>query len=227
MKRVLLVDDHTSFREMLCFVFEREPEFEVVGQAGSLAEARSMLEGVDLAVIDLDLPDGDGMALIDALFTVNPRAAVLIVTASPDREVHARVVQAGAAGVLHKSARVKDIIGAGRSLTAGEAILSVNEVFELLRIAGRLQQQDAESQRAIDRLTPREREVLGALADGLSDKEIAERLCVSVGTVGHHFTNIFRKLEVNSRLQTLVFAVRHGLVDIDRATVPLGNSQNQ
>ena len=64
MNRVLLVDDHAPFREMLAFVFEREPEFEVVGQAGSLAEARLMLEGVDLAVVDLDLPDGTGMDLM-------------------------------------------------------------------------------------------------------------------------------------------------------------------
>ena len=217
MNRVLLVDDHTSYREMLCFVFEREPEFEVVAQAGSLAEARSMLEGVDIAVVDLDLPDGDGTALIDALYTVNPHAVVLILTASPDREVHARALQAGAAGVLHKSARVKDIIDALRRLTVGEAIFSANEVFELLRIAGRLQGQGSRSQQAINSLTPREREVLEALADGLSDKEIAERLSVSVGTVGNHFMNIFKKLGVNSRLQALVFALRHGLVDIDRA----------
>jgi DNA-binding NarL/FixJ family response regulator len=217
MNRVLLVDDHTSFREMLAFVLDREPEFEVVAQAGSLAEARGMLEGVDLAVVDLNLPDGDGTELIDALNTANPHAMVLVVTASPDREVHARVVQAGAAGVLHKSVRVKDIIEAAQRLTAGEAVHSVEEVLELFRIAGRSQSRGSESQQAIDQLTPREREVLWALADGLSDKEIAKRLNVSVGTVGNHFTNIFKKLGVHSRLQVLVFALRHGFIDVDSA----------
>jgi DNA-binding NarL/FixJ family response regulator len=216
MNRVLLVDDHASFREMLCFVFEREPDFEVVAYAGSLAEAHSMLDGIDLAVVDLDLPDGDGTTLIDTLFSVNPHAVVLVLTASPDLEKHARVVQAGAAGVLHKTARVKDIIDAARRLTAGESILSVHEVFELLRLAGRLQERDSKSKRAIERLTPREREILGALADGLSDKQIAERFSVSVGTVGNHFMNIFKKLGVHSRLQALVFALRHGLIDVNQ-----------
>jgi two-component system, NarL family, response regulator DevR len=217
MNKVLLVDDHASFREMLCFVFEREPDFEVVAYAGSLAEAHSMLDGIDLAVVDLDLPDGDGTRLIDTLFSVNPHAVVLVLTASPDREAHARVVQAGAAGVLHKSARVKDIIDAARRLTAGESILSVNEVFELLRLAGRLQERDHKSKQTIERLTPREREILGALGDGLSDKQIAECLGVSVGTVGNHFMNIFKKLGVHSRLQALLFALRHGIVDVDEA----------
>jgi DNA-binding NarL/FixJ family response regulator len=216
MNRVLLVDDHASFREMLCFVFEREPDFEVVAYAGSLAEAHSMLDGIDLAVVDLDLPDGDGTTLIATLFSVNPHAVVLVLTASPDLEKHARVVQAGAAGVLHKTARVKDIIDAARRLTAGESILSVHEVFELLRLAGRLQERDSKSKRAIERLTPREREILGALADGLSDKQIAERFSVSVGTVGNHFMNVFKKLGVHSRLQALVFALRHGLIDVNQ-----------
>jgi len=215
--RVLLVEDHTSFREMLSFVFDREPEFEVVAQAESLAGARRMLEGVDIAVVDLDLPDGNGMDLIGELHAVNPDGVVLVLTASPEREVHARAVQEGAAGVLHKAVRVKDIVGAARHLIAGEPILSVNEVLELLRIAGRSWERDSESQQAIDQLTPREREILWALADGLSDKKIAKRLGVSIGTVGNHFTSIYKKLGVRSRLQALVFALRHGIVDVDEA----------
>jgi DNA-binding NarL/FixJ family response regulator len=140
---------------------------------------------------------------------------VLVLTASLEPELHARAVQEGAAGVLHKSAHVRDIVYAARRLTAGETILSTSEVLGLLRIAGRSRERDHESQRAIQRLTPREREVLQALADALSDKEIAERLNVSVGTVGNHFVSIFKKLELHSRLQALVFALRHGIVDID------------
>jgi DNA-binding NarL/FixJ family response regulator len=215
MNRVLLIDDHTSYREMLTFVFDREPCFEVVGQAGSLAEACSMLEGVDLAIVDLDLPDGNGTDLIGKLHAANPHSFVLVLTASPKRDVHARTVQQGAAGVLHKSVRIKDIIGAARHLAAGEPILSVDEVLELLRIAGRSQERDYQSQRAIEQLTPREREILQALTDGLSDKEVAERLNISVGTVGNHFVNIFKKLGVHSRLQALVFALRHDIVGID------------
>ena len=85
MNRVLLVDDHATFREPLAFMFEREPEFEVTAEAGSLAEARRALEGIDLAVVDLDLPDGNGTELVGELRAANPDGAVLILTASAER----------------------------------------------------------------------------------------------------------------------------------------------
>jgi DNA-binding NarL/FixJ family response regulator len=214
MIRVLLVDDHAAFREPLSFMFDREPEFVVIGQAGSLAEAREILDGADVAVVDLDLPDGNGAELIGELHAANPQGMALILTASADRGAYARAVEAGAAGVLHKSARIKDIIDAVRRLEAGEALLSPNEVGELLQLAGQQRAQDQEAQRAIESLTPRELEVLRALAEGLSDKEIAERLYLGLGTVRSHVVNILKKLGVHSRLQALVFAIRHGAVEI-------------
>jgi DNA-binding NarL/FixJ family response regulator len=214
MIRLLLVDDHATLREPLAFMLDREPEFEVVAQADSLAEARRAFDGVDIAIVDLDLPDGSGIELIGELRAVNPRGAVLILTASAEREVHARAVEAGAAGVLHKSIRPKDVVGVVRRLAAGEAILSTKEVVELLRLAGRQREREYGARWAVERLTPREREVLQALADGLSDKEIAERLHIGVGTVRNHIVSIFGKLGVQSRLQALVFAVRHGVVEI-------------
>lgn len=214
MNRVLLVEDHATFREPLAFMFDWEPDFEVVAQAGSLAEARRMLDGIDLAVVDLDLPDGDGTELIGELRATNPHGMVLVLTASAQREVHARAVEAGAAGVLHKTARIKEVIDAARRLVAGEALLSTDEIIELLRLADRRREQDREAQRTIKQLTPREREVLQLLAEGLSDKEISARLYVGSGTVRNHVVSIFGKLGVHSRLQALLFAARHGLVDI-------------
>ena len=214
MIRVLLVDDHAAFREPLSFMFDREPEFVVIGQAGSLAEAREILDGADVAVVDLDLPDGNGAELIGELRVANPQGMALILTASADCGAYARAVEAGAAGVLHKSARIKDIIDAVRRLEAGEALLSPNEVGELLQLAGQQRAQDQEAQRAIKSLTPRELEVLQALAEGLSDKEIAERLYLGLGTVRSHVVSILKKLGVHSRLQALVFAIRHGAVEI-------------
>jgi len=123
-------------------------------------------------------------------------------------------VEAGAAGVLNKSASIKDVIEAARRLAAGEAVLSTDEISELLRIAGRRREQDRETLQAVESLTPREREVLGLLAEGLSDKEIADRLYVGSGTVRNHVVSVFGKLGVHSRLQALVFAVRHGIVDV-------------
>ena len=214
MNRVLLVEDHATFREPLAFMFDREAEFEVVAQAGSLSEAADMLEGIDLAIIDLDLPDGDGSELIAELRAVNPRATALVLTASSDREAYARAVEAGAAGVLHKSVRIAQVVEAAHRLMAGEPLFSTNEVIELLRLAGKNRNRDREAQRAIERLTPREHEVLQALAEGLSDKEISEGLHVGIGTVRNHLVSIFNKLGTSSRLQTLVFALRHGVVEI-------------
>ena len=188
--------------------------FEVVAQAGSLSEARSVLENIDLAVVDLDLPDGDGAELIGELRAANPHGAVLVLTATADRETYARAVEAGAAGVLHKSVRIKEVVEAARHLAAGELLLSTNEVVELLQLIGRRREQDYEARRAVESLTPREWEVLQALAEGLSDKEMSERLHVGIGTVRNHIVSIFAKLGVHSRLQALVFAVRHGIIEI-------------
>jgi len=212
--RVLLVDDHSAFREPLAFMFDREPEFEVVAQAGSVSEARRVLENIDLAVVDLKLPDGDGTELISELRAANPHGAVLVLTATADRETYARAVEAGAAGVLHKSVRVKEVVEAARHLVAGELLLSTDEVVELLQLIGRRREQDYEARRAVESLTPREWEVLQALAEGLSDKEMSESLHVGIGTVRNHIVSIFAKLGVHSRLQALVFAVRHGIIEI-------------
>ncbi len=214
MSRVLLVEDHATFREPLSFMFNREPEFEVVAQAGSLEEARGVLVGIDFAVVDLDLPDGDGTELIGPLRALNPRGMVMVLTASADREAHARAVEAGAAGVLHKSVRVGEVVESARRLMAGESLLSTDEVVELLRLAGRSREFGREAQRSVEQLTPRELEVLQALADGLSDKEISESLHVGVGTVRNHLMSVFGKLGVNSRLQALVFALRQGIVKV-------------
>jgi RNA polymerase sigma factor (sigma-70 family) len=127
----------------------------------------------------------------------------------------AEAIGAGAAAVMHKSTPMSDLVEAVRRLAAGEQLLSQQEVIEALRFIGRERESNREARLAIDKLTPREREVLKALAEGLSDKEIAQRLHVGEGTVHTHVTNILSKLEVSSRLQALVFAVRHGLVAIE------------
>lgn len=215
--RVLLVEDHTAFREALMFSFDHEPGFEVVAEAGSVEEARRVSHGdVDLTVLDLDLPDGDGTGLLPELHAANPTMMVLILTASTDRNAHAQTVAAGAAGILHKSCRLRDITDAAKSLVAGESLLSKEEIAELLRVADRRRERNREMLLASESLTPRELDVLQALADGLSDKEIAEQMYVSSGTVRNHVARLLSKLEVHSRLQALVFAVRYGLVDIER-----------
>jgi len=215
-QRLLLVEDHASFRQTLALVFDQEADFEVVAQAGSLAEARQVMRGceADLGVIDLALPDGEGIELIEEMREANPLFAALVLTASVDRAEHARAVEAGAAGVLHKSADVDEIMDTTRRLAAGETLIPPEELVEMLRLAGQSREEEREARASIEQLTRRELEVLKALGEGLSNKEIAERLHMSVDTERTHMMNILNKLGVHSRLQALLFAARYGLIEL-------------
>lgn len=196
-------------------MLERESEFEVVGQVGSVAEARALdrqsLKDVEVAIVDLALPDGDGLDLLEDL---SSRTVTLVLSASLETGRFARAVESGASGVLHKSTPIKEIVDAVRRLKAGEALLSPGDVIEMLRFVNRERQEELSVRRAVERLTPREREVLQALAEGLESKEIADKLNVTVETERTHMVNILHKLGVHSRLQALVFAARHGVVQI-------------
>ena len=215
--RIFLVEDHASFRQALAFMFEREGEFVVAGQAGSLAEAHAFLrkspKSFDVAVVDLALPDGDGFGLIAELSS-RPDVMTLVLSASLEPSRFARAVEAGASGVLHKSAPIGEIVNAVRRLRSGEALLSPAEVVEMLRMVSRRRQEEYEARRAIEKLTPREKQVLMALGEGLDSKDIAEKLHITVETERTHMVNILGKLDVHSRLQALVFAARHGIVEI-------------
>jgi DNA-binding NarL/FixJ family response regulator len=215
--RLLLVDDHASLLEPLAELFDRQPDLAVVGQAGSLTEARTLLSAgvaADVALIDLDLPDGHGTELIRDLRWRNPGAIALVLTGSHSRQEHARAVEAGAAHVLHKSTPIRRMIEAVRGLCAGEVILSPAETAAFARLLGAQQESKRHAAVVFAQLTPREREILALLAEGLGDKEIAARLSISARTVSNHVVALLGKLGVDSRLQALVFAIRHGLVHV-------------
>jgi PAS domain S-box-containing protein len=215
--RILLVEDHATLREALASTFEQETGFEVVGQAGSLAEGREMLEGeepVDVAVVDLGLPDGYGGDLIKDLREAHPQAQALVLSATLGRSEIAWAVERGAAGVVPKTAHLDEVVDAVRRLRRGETLLPLEEVVELLRFAGSQREEEYEARQAIVKLTPREREVLQALAEGLDSQEISERLKISLRTERNHMANILAKLGVHSQLQALVFALRHGVIEI-------------
>ncbi len=218
--RVLLVEDHAIFRQLFASAFDREDDLEVVAQAATLQEAQASLdENVDVAVVDLNLPDGDGTDLIALLNEHNPQGAVLVLTASLDPALYARAVKAGAAGIVHKSASVCEVMGAVRRLAAGEVLLSQEEVMGLLRVLDAERSRGREARASFEQLAPREREVLEALAEGMNDKEIAVRLNVGVGTARGYVKGMLQKLGVHSRLQALVYAASHGLVKIGSGSV--------
>ena len=219
MIRILLIDDHASTREPLAFMLEQEADLTVIAQAGSIAEARRAIEEtgrvVDVAIVDLGLPDGSGEELIPVLRVANRDAESLVLTYYSDRERLARAVRAGASGVLHKSASFEEVVEAIRRLRAGEQLLSLETVLHALRFTKEDRRAETETPRMpLEKLTAREMDVLQGLADGLSDREIAERLFVGPSTIHTHVTNILAKLDATSRLQALVVAVRADLVTI-------------
>lgn len=218
MQRILLIEDHASFRQTLAYVLDHDPEFGVVGQAGTLAEARrvwaEIRAGADIALVDLSLPDGSGIDLIPDMRTENPDFAALILTASLERTEIARAVEAGAAGVLHKSSGVDKIVGALRDIAEGRPLMSAQEIVELMRLAGQTREKEYEARMNAERLTPREKDVLQGLGEGLSNKEIARKLHISVETERSHMMSILNKIGAHSRLQALVFAARHDIVKL-------------
>jgi DNA-binding NarL/FixJ family response regulator len=195
-------------------MLHREADLTVVGQAGSLAEARRKLKEVDVAIVDIDLPNGDGLALIKDVHATNPLCRVLVVTGSSASIDAARAVIWGAEGVLHKSVDIRDIIAAVQRLGSGEDLLTRQEIIRIVGFANEQGEQLSNAQTRLERLTRREWDVLHALAEGLSDKDIGEKLQISTETVRSHIVKILSKLEVHSRLQALVFTVRFGGVRI-------------
>jgi DNA-binding NarL/FixJ family response regulator len=213
---LLLVDGHTLFREVLALRLTQEPDFRVVAEASSLAEIRQELRqvAVDVALVELALPDGSGVELIRDLRAVHREARVLVVTTSEDRHAHAVAFAAGASGVLRKTCRAAEIIAAIRKVCAGDALLSVREAVDLFRLADQQRQAERTAQHLIAQLTPRERELLQLLAEGLNDAAMAARLGISPKTVRNHMVNLLDKLGVHSRLQALVLAAHYGLVTL-------------
>jgi DNA-binding NarL/FixJ family response regulator len=215
--RVALIDDHVSFRGALAFMIERDEDISVVVQAGELEEARALLEreSIDVALLDLDLPDGNGLDLLPLLREHNPDAAVVILTGSINPENPGLAIANGAVGFLHKSVSTADVTNAIKRAATGEALFSATEAVSLLRQAAQYQSRAQTTQRVLDQLTPREIDVLESLVDGLDNQAIADRLFLSTATVRTHVREILRKLDVDSRLQAALYAVRLGIVKLD------------
>jgi two-component system nitrate/nitrite response regulator NarL len=211
MSRTLIVEDHVSFAEALALVL-RQSGFEEVDNVGDLAGARARLPVDGVVILDIDLPDGNGLDLIPEIVAASPSCEVLVLTGSVDRIDMA--IEAGASGVMHKSVALEEIVRAVEKLGRGEFIHSPHELVRLLGAARGRRVARGQVQRLFDELTPRECEVLAALAKGLSDREIAERLVVGIETVHSHVTGIIGKLGVHSRLQAVLLALRHGAVEL-------------
>lgn len=215
--RVLFVEDHQLLAEALAALLAREPDIEVVGVAGTVAQAKVMArDRVDVVLMDYRLPDGTGAEATRAIKARWPVARVVMLTAVKDDETVLESIQAGADGYLTKDRAADDVVQAVRSAYAGETLLPRSVIVEIARrVAGR--ERGADDRRMVEPLTPRELEVLRALTDGLSTPEICERLYIAPNTLRTHVQNIMGKLRVHSKLEAVAYALKNQIVEPPRA----------
>jgi DNA-binding NarL/FixJ family response regulator len=203
--RVLIVDDHELAREGLRAILARDGELEVVGEARSGKEALDLARELspDIVLMDIRLGSGmDGLAAAAAMQSEGIAARILILTLHDSPEYVRAALAAGATGYVLKDADADDVIAAVRQVLAGRTALPLSLVNQALA------QRPRQDEMRVSRLTPREREVLDKIADGLTNKEIARLLDVSPGTVKAHVERVIAKLGVADRTQAAVIATR-------------------
>ena len=205
---MLVVDDHAVVREGLRTFLELQEGIEVAGEAADGEEAIEAAERLrpDVVLMDLVMPELDGLAAMRALRERVPGARVIVLTSFADDDKLLPALRAGAAGYLLKNAEPQELARAVRAAHAGEALLDPH-------VAARLVDALAGEKEPLDRLTPREREVLQLIGRGFSNKRIAQELRLSEKTVKTHVGHVLAKLGVDDRTQAAVLAVRAGLID--------------
>jgi NarL family two-component system response regulator LiaR len=214
--RILIADDHPLLREALCQVFSNQKDMEIVGQAGNGEEAIDLASQLkpDILVMDIMMPKFDGLEASRQIKKITPNTAILILTAYDDDNYVLGLLNAGATGYLMKSAKGQDLVEAVRAIRSGESVLHPKIIEKLLKQAMAKPAETVEP-KIKDLLSNREMEMLKLLATGMSNKEIAEKLCLSLRTVKAHMSNIFTKMNVASRSEALVEALKKGLLTLE------------
>jgi DNA-binding NarL/FixJ family response regulator len=209
--RILIVDDHPVVRDGLRAILGTQPEFAVVGEAGTGAGAVAAVADLhpDVVLLDLEMPDGDGVEALQRLRETHPGGRVIVFTAFDTDERILAAVRAGAQGYLLKGVPRDELFHAVRVVHAGGSLLQPVVASRLLR-----QMSQPPPAADPDALTARELEVLRLLAQGLQNKEIAVRLSISERTVKFHVSAILQKLDAGNRTEALRIAAQRGLVDL-------------
>jgi two-component system, NarL family, nitrate/nitrite response regulator NarL len=219
---VLLVDDHTLFRSGIRSLLQRQADFTVVGEASDGVEGvkRAKQLQPDVVLLDLNMPGISGLETLQLMLQDFPKMAVILLTVSEDAEDLTAALQAGARGYLIKNIDTDYLVRAIRRAAAGEPVIAEAMTAKLVARLQSGSSQRVESFSGLDKLTPREKDILACLARGESNKIIARTLNVAESTVKIHVQNILKKLGLSSRVQAAVFAVEHGMVSgsIDKGT---------
>lgn len=206
--RVLLVDDHSLFRSGIRSLLQRHAEFTVVGEAADGAEGvkRAQQLKPDVVLLDLNMPGMSGVETLQLILQDQPEVAILMLTVSEEAHDLGVAIKAGARGYLIKNIETDYLLRAIRRAAAGETVVAEAMTGKLVaQLQGKAQAAEPES--GIDKLTPREKDILACLARGESNKLIARKLDLAESTVKIHVQNVLKKLKLSSRVQAAVFAV--------------------
>jgi DNA-binding NarL/FixJ family response regulator len=216
--RVLLADDQALVRAGFRMILEETDDMEVVGEATDGAEATALARATspDVVLMDVRMPGTDGVQATQAIRTAASTHAapkvIILTTYDLDEYIYAGL-QAGASGFLLKDALASDLLNAIRTVVSGEAVLAPSAVKRIVeRFVDSVPQTPIKRPWSLDTLTPREREILGLVARGLSNAEIARQLCVSEGTVKTHVAHVLSKLQLRDRVQAVILAYETGVI---------------
>jgi two-component system response regulator DevR len=204
---VFLLDDHEIVRRGLRDLLEAEGDIEVVGEASTQDEAVNRVHALDpdVAVLDVRLQEGNGVEACRDIRSRHPRTACLILTSFADDEALFQAIMAGAAGYVLKQVRSNDLVDAVRRVAAGQSLL---DPAVTARVLERLRKGPDEDER-LARLTDQEREVLNLLSEGLTNRQIGERLHLAEKTIKNYVTVVLSKLGMSRRTEAVVYAARH------------------
>jgi two-component system response regulator NreC len=210
--RLLLVDDHEIMRAGLRMLFAAEPDIEIVGEADSGVAALEAVRALDpdVVVMDVAMPGMTGIEATRRIKEVAPRVAVLALTMYEDEQYFFEMLSAGASGYVPKRAAPDDLVAAVRVVRDGNVFLHATLARFLIHEVDRAA---SDLQDASDPLSPREREVLSLTAEGLTSREVADRLVISPKTVDRHRENIMAKLNLHSRAELVRYAIERGLIE--------------
>jgi NarL family two-component system response regulator LiaR len=215
--RILIADDHAVVREGTRRILEQEPDMEVVGEAGDGEEAVNLATSLkpDVAIVDVSMPKMDGIEATRRIKAACPSINVLILSAYDDDQFIFSLLEAGAAGYLLKSIRSRELLDAIRAVYSGESVLHPSIARKVLNRFVSTSDRPTETKEPWGVLSDREMEVLKLAAKGFSNQDIAEKLYLSIRTVQGHLGHIFNKLQVGSRTEAVVRALKEGWVTLD------------
>jgi two-component system response regulator NreC len=212
--RLLLVDDHQIVRAGLRMLFQAEPDMEIVGEVNSGDEAIQAVHDLkpDVVLMDVVMPGISGIEATRRIKETSPEVAVLALTMHEDEQYFFEMLNAGASGYVPKRAAPDDLVSAIRVASQGNVFLY--PTMAKLLVKDFLQRSEAGTAPPSEELTGREREVLTCIAEGMTNREIAETLVISTKTVDRHRENIMRKLNLHNRVELVKYAIEKGLISV-------------